>query len=98
MSEARGLFEYQQDATEAKKGRRTPVHLRLAEEPAPLVAAPKWTREATRLELLGWEYRVRMGKRIWKKPCETTVGGHLGWYGEEMAIEMQRRIDERKGS
>ena len=92
MTEARELFNYQQQATEAKKGRRIAPHLKLAEEPAPVEeAAPKWTRGATRLDLLGWTHKVRMGLRIWSHE-EITRGF---WVSEEIAIH---RNDERKGS
>lgn len=85
MTEARGLFDYQRQATEAKKGRRAPSHLRLAEEPTPATeAGPAWTRDATRLDLLGWEHRVRIGRRIWSH--QKVNGGH--YYSEEMAVRI----------
>ena len=95
MTEARGLFDCQRDATEAKRGRRIASHLKLAEESRPAIrirdAGPKWTRGATRLELLGWDHKVRMGQRIWSH--EEVNGGH--WYSEETAVKLN---DERKGS
>ena len=53
-------------------------------------ARPKWTRDAARLDLLGWDYKDRLGKRIWSH--EEISGGH--WYSEEMAVKLN---DERKG-
>ena len=96
MSGARGLFDYQREAAEAKRGRRIPAHLRLAEESAPTApvgkAGPKWTREAARLDILGWDYQVRMGQRIW---CHEEVnGGH--WYREETAVQLNEL--KREGS
>ena len=95
MTEARELFDYQKQATEAKRGRRLPSHLRLADETATARPAektgPKWTRDAARLDLLGWEHRVRLGKRIWSH--EEVDGG--AFYSEDMAVRIN---DERKGS
>lgn len=93
MSEVRGLFEYQREASEAKGVRATARHLRLAEEPAPAPidrAGPKWTRGAARLDLLGWEHKERMGRRIWSH--ETITGGF--WVGEQMAIHRQHEAEQ----
>ena len=68
-----------------------------AAKPTEIAQAPS-TRAMTSLVMAGWDYEVRMGQRIWKKDDPDRQGGFWGWYGEEVAVEMQRRFDEREES
>lgn len=75
MSEAPSLLDYQREATTAKL---SPV--RTIEE-----GEPPWTRKAALLSLEGWEYEVRLGKRIW---CRCRGDPWSFWKSEEMAYRI----------
>ena len=68
-------------------------------EPSPVPTddvEPPWTMMAGYLLLRHWEYRVRCGRRIWKKEDEDAIGGFRGWYAEEMAylfVEREERYE-----
>ena len=69
-------------------------------EPSPVPrepTEPPWTMMAGYLLLRGWEYRVRMGRRIWKKADPGDVAGFRGWYVEEMAYLFVEREERGEG-
>ena len=49
---------------------------------------PPWTTMAAKLEEAGWDWTVRMGKRIW---CKSRDDPLSGWKSEEMAYMWMRR-------
>lgn len=61
---------------------------------------PVWTREAAALALEGWDWQIRLGKRIWRDP--KCVVGRGCWTDEITAYEWvsdlhQRDHDREKG-
>ena len=43
------------------------------------------------LALAGWESKVRMGRRIWKKEDGGVLGGFRGWFSEQTAYLLAER-------
>ena len=72
MGEVRSLRDYQQEASAAAR---------------PKGPEPPWTVKAGQLLAVGWESKVRQGRRIWMNPAEAFPA----WYSESMAYELLER-------
>jgi hypothetical protein len=79
LTEERTIRDYQREIS------RVARPLRLVED---LDGEPPRTRESAFLELEGWSYKIRRGKRIW---CRDEDDPWSGWVSEE---EAYRRVSE----
>lgn len=55
------------------------------------------TREEALMILDGWESKEAWGKRIWRKPDASAVGGFLGWYSTDMALHIWHQGRKERG-
>ena len=94
MSEQPRLLEAYRRAHEAANPaplpEPSPVPTEPGEPPDPPAFAEGggWTTMAAALEAAGWEYRIRMGRRIW---CKSRDDLSCGWKGEEFAYMWMQR-------